>query len=180
MAKVDTSKIEGYADMSVEDKLSALEAYEFETHPDRSGEIEQLKSTISKANAENAEWKKKYNSRLSEEEAKAAQDAEERESIMKELESLRKDKAISSHKSSYLALGYDEEMAEANAKALHAGDYTTVFANQKKFIDSQRKAAAASALDSQPDLSKGEPMSGQNAADTFTATMRKFAGLPTK
>ena len=74
---------------------------------------------------------------------------------MKELETLREERAISAHKASYLALGYDEAMALENAKALHKGDYDTVFANQKKFLEAQKKAAQAGAMDNQPGLSKG-------------------------
>lgn len=182
--KVDTSKINGYAEMSSEEKLSALEAYEFDSPPPPSpvdnGELERLKAALDKATSEAAANKKALREKQSAEEAKAAQEAEERESILKELEALKKDKAISAHKAQYLELGYDAEMAETNAKALYSGDFDTVFSNQKKFIEAQRKAAAASALDSQPGLSTGSPMTKENVGDPFEASLRKFAGLPTK
>lgn len=175
--KVDTGKIEGYAEMSAEEKLSALEAYEFET-PDSgtSAEVERLKAALSKSNSENAEWKRKYNSKLSDEEQKAAKDEEERNAILKELEALKKDKAISGHKASYLSLGYDEETAEANARALYAGDFEKVFANHKKFIETQKKTAAAGALDSQPGLSVGKPVTGKEMENRATDAFRKAAG----
>ena len=40
MAKIDTSKIPGYAEMSAEDKLKALEAFEYD---DNAAEVERLK-----------------------------------------------------------------------------------------------------------------------------------------
>lgn len=175
--KVDTAKIAGYADMSAEEKLKALEEYEFEVPDTNSGEIERLKAALSKSNSENAEWKRKYNSKLTEEEAKTAKEEEERTAILKELEALKKDKAISSHKAAYLSLGYDEETAEANAKALHDGDFATVFTNHKKFIESQKKAAAAGALDRQPGLTNGEPMSGANVENGAVSAFRKAAGI---
>lgn len=58
MAKIDTSKIEGYDSMSAEDKLKALEEYEYEDNAD---ELENQKKLLSKANGEAAEWKKKFN-----------------------------------------------------------------------------------------------------------------------
>lgn len=174
--KLDTSKIEGYAEMSAEDKLKALEGYEF-PEPDNS-ELERMKAAVDKASSEAASYKKALREKQTEEEKKAAQDAEDRANMMKELESLKKDKAISTYKNSYLSLGYDEETAEANAKALHSGDFATVFANQKAFIESQKKAAATAAMDSQPELTKGEPMTGKTGGDAFTAELRKFAGLP--
>ena len=177
--KVDTGKIEGYADMSAEEKLAALEAYEFEdpAPPKNDGEIERLKAALSKSNSENAEWKKKYNSKLSDEEAKAAKEAEEREAMEKELNTLRKEKAIGTYKAAYLELGYDADMATENAAALHAGDFTKVFANQKKFIEAQKKAAVAGALDKQPTLTGGAPVSGQNVENQAVSSFRKAAGL---
>ena len=50
MAKIDTTKIEGYAGMTAERKLAALEAFEL---PDNnSAELERLKNAVSKANSE--------------------------------------------------------------------------------------------------------------------------------
>ena len=61
MAKIDTSKITGYAEMSAEDKLKALEAFEYE---DNAAELEKQKAAVSKANSEAAEWKRKHNALL--------------------------------------------------------------------------------------------------------------------
>ena len=73
MAKIDTSKIEGYANMTPEQKLAALEGFEYE---DNSAELEKQKNALSKANSEAAEWKRKHNALLSEEEKKKQQDAD--------------------------------------------------------------------------------------------------------
>ena len=179
--KVDTTKIAGFDEMSPEDKLSALLSYEFEEQSsDSSGEIERLKESLSKSNSEAAEYKRQLRAKQSEDELKAAADAEEREKVMNELESLRADKAISAHKTSYMSLGYDEATAEANAKALHKGDFGVVFENHKKFIEAQRKAAKAAEMDNHPGISAGDPMNRQNAGDQFEASLRKFAGLPAK
>ena len=67
MAKIDTSKITGYAEMSAEDKLKALEAFEYE---DNAAELEKQKAAVSKANSEAAEWKRKHNALLGEDEKK--------------------------------------------------------------------------------------------------------------
>ena len=45
MAKIDTSKITGYAEMSAEDKLKALEAFEYE---DNAAELDKQKAAVSK------------------------------------------------------------------------------------------------------------------------------------
>ena len=67
MAKIDTSKIEGYASMSVEDKIKALEALEYD---DNAAELERLRKANDKLSSESAEWKRKHNALLSEEEKK--------------------------------------------------------------------------------------------------------------
>ena len=57
---MDTTKIAGYENMTAEEKIAALEAYEFDT----SGMVS--KATLDRATADAAEWKRKYNSTLSE------------------------------------------------------------------------------------------------------------------
>ena len=57
--KIDTSTINGYAEMSAADKLKALEAYEFEAPAQKDdGEVTRLKAALSKANSEASDWKK--------------------------------------------------------------------------------------------------------------------------
>ena len=73
MAKIDVTKIKGYEQMSAEDKLKALEAFEYD---DGASEIERYKNAATKANSEAAEWKKKHNALLSTEDQKK-QESEE-------------------------------------------------------------------------------------------------------
>lgn len=181
MAKVDVSAIEGYESMSAEEKVAALEGYEFkETQPlnDNSSEITRLKEALSKSNSEAADYKRQLRAKQSDDEIKAEKEKEERDAIMKELESLRKDKAIGAHKTALLSLGYEAELAGSSAKALFSGDYETFFANEKKFIEMQKKAATAAALDKHPGLSSGNPVSQENMRDPFDAALRRGAGLP--
>ena len=147
MAKIDVSKIPGYSEMSADDKLKALEGYEYD---DGSAEIERQKNAVSKANSEAAEWRRKHNALLSDDD-KAKQEAAERlASMEKELDTLRKEKLVSEYKSKYLALGYDEALASDTSTALAENDYTKVFANQQKFLESHDKTLKA-------DLLKGTP-----------------------
>jgi hypothetical protein len=51
--RIDTAKIENYETMSAEDKLKALEEYEFETPtPKENDEVTKLKAALSKANSD--------------------------------------------------------------------------------------------------------------------------------
>jgi len=65
MAKINTSAIEGYADMSAEEKLAALEAMDL---PD----VDKIKSALDKATSEAAGYKKQLRERMTEDEARAA------------------------------------------------------------------------------------------------------------
>ena len=67
MAKIDTTMIEGYETMSAEDKLKALEEYEFETPaPKENDEVTNLKAALSRANSERAEWKRQFREKQTE------------------------------------------------------------------------------------------------------------------
>lgn len=140
MAKINTDSIVGYADMTPEEKVAVLEAY---TYEDSASELERYKNALSKANSECADWKKKHNALLSEEERKQQANAEELESLKKELAQMKLEKTITGNKAQLIALGYDEALAADTAKAMADGDAMKVFANQKKFLESHDKAYKA-------------------------------------
>lgn len=140
MAKINTDSIVGYADMTPEEKVAVLEAY---TYEDSASELERYKNALSKANSECADWKKKHNALLSEEERKQQANAEELESLKKELADMKLEKTITGNKAQLIALGYDEALAADTAKAMADGDAMKVFANQKKFLESHDKAYKA-------------------------------------
>lgn len=147
MAKIDITKIEGYEEMTPEEKLEALLAFEYE---DNLSELERYKNAASKANSEAAEWRKKHNALLSEEEQKKQANDEELTMLRAKVETMEKEKLVAGHKSQFLALGYDESLADAAANALADGDAAKVFANHKKFLESHDKSLKA-------DLLKGTP-----------------------
>ncbi len=140
MAKIDTTKIEGYADMTPEQKIAALEAIEYE---DNVSELERYKNAASKANSDAAEWKRKHNALLSEEDKKKQANEEELTTLRKKVEEMEKEKLISGHKARFLALGYEENLADETAKAMANGETDKVFANQKKFLETHDKAYKA-------------------------------------
>ena len=147
MAKIDTSKIEGYDSMTAEDKVKALEAHEYD---DNTSEVERLRGAVSKANSEAADWKKKHNALLSDEDKRKQEDADALAAVTKERDELKKEKTVSEYKAQFLAQGYSDEMATATAQALAEGDVAKVFANQKKFLESYAKTVKADALKKTP------------------------------
>ena len=157
MAKIDTSKIPGYAEMSAEDKLKALEEFEYE---DNTAEVERLRGAVSKANSEAASWKKKHNELLTEDERKKQEDADALANMKKELDELRKDKTVSEFKAKLIAQGYDEALASDTAQAMADGDTAKVFANQGKFLEDYAKKVKADAMKKTP-----KPPAGDGSSD---------------
>lgn len=147
MAKIDTSIIDGYESMTADEKIKALEEFEYN---DNSTELERYKAAASKANSEAASWKKKHNELLSEDERKKQEQADSLAQMQAELEELRTSKKISEYKAKFVAQGYDEALAEDTAKAMAAGNSEKVFANNQKFLDDYAKRVKADALKKTP------------------------------
>lgn len=157
MAKIDTSTINGYESMTTDEKIKALEEFEYN---DNSTELERYKAAASKANSEAASWKKKHNELLSEDERKKQEQADSLAQMQSELEELRTSKKISEYKAKFVAQGYDEALAEDTAKAMAAGNSEKVFANNQKFLDDYAKRVKADALKKTP-----RPTPGQGEVD---------------
>ena len=160
MARIDTTKIEGYGDMTPEQKVAALEAVEY---TDNASEVERLKNAVSKANSEAADWKKKHNALLSEEEQKKQAENEELTTLRKRVEEMERERVVSGNKAQLLALGYDEALATATATAMAEGDTAAVFANQKKFLESHDKAFKAQLMGATSTPPAGSASSGGTA-----------------
>lgn len=160
--KIDTSKIEGYENMSPEEKLAALEGFEYD---DFSAEVTKLKGNLTKANSEAAEWKKKHNALLSEEELKKQERDDELEELRNTVKQLNDEKDLANHKANFIALGYDDALAADTAKALLDGDMTKVFANQKLFQEQREKQIKADALKDTPEPPPGDPGKGVTKED---------------
>lgn len=149
--KIDTTKIEGYADMSAEDKLKALEAFEFD---DSSDENRKLRESLNKSNAEAKKYKDELRAKQSEEEKREAERKEAEAKREAQLQELLKEKAIAEHKANFLEKGYTEELAETSAKALVDGDFKTMFANLGTFLTEKEKKVKEELLKNTPKPNK--------------------------
>lgn len=164
--------IENYENMTPEEKVAALEAYE----PDMSGFVP--KSALDKATSEAASYKKQLREKQSDEEAKAAKEAEERAELLARLEQLEHEKAVNGYVNSYLSMGYDEKTAKSSAEALAKGDMATVFANQKIHVENREKALRAELLKETPPPAGGGADKGMKKEDfskLSLAEKQKFA-----
>lgn len=147
MAKVDLTKIEGYENMTPEQKIAALEGYEHED-PDYSGYVK--KDVFDKTASELAGVKKQLKDKMTDDEAAKQKEQEEREELQKNYETLLRKSTVAEHKAELLGMGYDEKLAQETAEAMADGDTAKVFANQKKHLEAVQKKVRAEALKDTP------------------------------
>lgn len=147
-------QIENYENMTVEEKLAALEAYE----PDMSGFV--AKSHFDKTASELAAAKKRERERMTEEEAKAAKAAEEHAALIERAEKAERELSVSKYFAAYAAMGYEDKLAKSTAEAMANGDMETVFKNQKLHQEAREKNLRAEILKATPAPSAGAPTAG--------------------
>ena len=143
---------------SLEAKIKALEA-----------ERDKLKNSVTNASADASEWKKKYQSTLSEQEKKEQEQAEATAAMQKRLEEVLTEKNIADFKSQFVSIGFDETLAQESAQALNSGDTVKVFDGIRKFIESHDKAMAEKAMLNNPTLPGGN--------STKTVTREEFNAM---
>ena len=114
---------------SVEEQLQALMV-----------ENAKMKRAFDKASSEAADYKKKYNATLSEQERASQEKAEEQARRDERLEELERELSVRRFTESFLDLGYDKESAIAAATAQVDNDVETLFKLQKKIIDAKVQA----------------------------------------
>ena len=172
MAKIDVGGIDGYADMTVEEKLAALESFEFDDHADAVTELEKHKEATTKANHEAAELKKQLKA-LQDQQKTGNKNADETIARLQEqVNELTRQNTISSYTAQFVALGYDTELAAATAIATADGDVATVFENQRKFLDAHDKQTKADILKQTP-----KPGQGGTGKQAPAMTLEKFRKL---
>lgn len=145
--KIDVTQIDGYAEMSAEDKLKALEKFDV-PDPDYSGFVK--KELFDKTASELATAKKQLKEKMTVDEAAKQKEQEEREELEANYNKLLRESVISKNQAKLIALGYDETLAEETATAMADGDSEKVFANQQKHLASFEKKVRAETLKNTP------------------------------
>lgn len=176
MAKIDVSSIEGFEEMSAEDKVAALMGYEFEAPKPESDE--KLKAALSKANSDAAEWKRKFRETQTEQERAAAELAEQQRALQEQLDGYKTRERISSYAKKLMEAGVDAETADLMANNLPEGVTDEYFAAYKSFIEAKTKEIESAALSKQPGLSVGAPPTSTQAESDEINKIRRYAGLP--
>lgn len=157
--KINTANIKGYNDMTLEEKLKALEDFEV-AEPDYTGYVK--KEVFDKTASELADSKKQLREKMSADEIKAKEDAEKQEKLQSDYDALLRKVALSENKTKLLGLGYDDKLAGETAEAMLDGNLDKVFANQKKHLEAVEKKIREDVLHNTP---KPE---GGNSSNTMT------------
>lgn len=125
-------------------------------NPMQTYETDKLKAAVTKANAEAARLKRELQARMSEEERREAERKAKEDEVNEKLAELQRAKIVSDTKAQYLALGYEQSLADRAAEAAADNDHGTLFLVQKQHQDALVKQIRAEALKNTPKPSGGQ------------------------
>ena len=172
MARIDVASIEGYADMTAEEKLAALEAYEYDDHSAEIADLGKYKDATDKATKEAAEYKKQLKALQDQQKTGNSKADDTIAKLQEQVAELTRQNTIASYTAQFTALGYDAELAQATAIATADGDVATVFENQRKFLEQHDKDTKANILKQTP-----KPGQGGTGKTAPAMTLEKFRKL---
>ena len=164
--KISTDSIQGFAEMSDADKVTALLGLDVPDPVDLSGYVK--KEVFDAKATEAANLSKQLKSKMTDDEAAKAQADADRKAL--------EDKyTIAEHTARYIAMpGYDEKLARETAEALFDGKMDVVFANQQKANAAYEKKLRADLVkqDPKPDGAGGGE-GGKDEAVEFAKKLGK-------
>ena len=141
-------------------------------------EVDKLKASLSKANSEAAEYKRQRNEQMDKSKLAEVERAEQEKAMRDELETLRKEKAVTDYTNKALEVGFDTETAAQAANAMADGDMNAVFDALKAFVEVTKTRLNNEALNRQPGLSTGVPPTKNTTTDSDMEQMRRWMGAP--
>jgi acyl-CoA synthetase (NDP forming) len=170
--KIDVAQITDYDSLSLEEKVAALENFEYDDHSDAVADLEKHKEATNKATHEAAELKKQLKALQDQQKTGNNKADETIARLQEQVNELTRQNTISSYTAQFVALGYDSELAAATAIATADGDVATVFENQRKFLEQHDKDTKANILKQTP-----KPGQGGTQKQAPAMTLEKFRKL---
>lgn len=137
--------------MTEEDISAALE----KANKKGTSDVDKLKASLTKANAEAAKYKQQLRERQTDEEAAKSAQEEQLKTLIEQNNELKRTLDLSEKKSKLMGAGYDEELAGVTAKAMIDGDIDTVIANQAKYLEAQKAAIKTDLMKQTPRPTEG-------------------------
>ncbi|MCD8201756.1 MAG: hypothetical protein LUD47_06815 [Clostridia bacterium] len=153
--------IEGFAEMTDAEKISALEkalSDSEKTNSNMQSEISKWKKASDKSAGEAADYKNRLREKQSEDERQKEEQAQQLEALLEENKKLKTEKQLAEFTAKYVALGYDEALAKDTAQAMVEGDADKVFANNAKHLEAVKQAVQADLTKETPRPEGGEVM----------------------
>lgn len=172
MAKIDVGTIDGYADMTAEEKIAALESFEYDDHSEELANLEKYKDATDKATREAAEYKKQLKTLQDQQKSGNSKSDDTIAKLQEQIAELTRQNTIASYTAQFTALGYDAELAQDTAIATADGDVAKVFENQKIFLEAHDKQTKAEILKQTP-----KPGQGGTGKQAPAMTLEKFKKL---
>lgn len=170
--KIDVAQITDYDSLSLEEKVAALENFEYDDHSEAVESLGKYKDATDKATKEAAEYKKQLKALQDQQKTGNTKADATIAQLQEQVAELTRQNTISSYTAQYVALGYEAELAKATAIATADGDVATVFENQQKFLEQHDKDVKALILKQTPGPAKGG--TGKQAP---AMTLEKFRKL---
>lgn len=154
MPNINTDNIQGYSEMTAEQKIAALEGYEIPEAFDPSKWVS--KEVFDRKATEAANLSKQLKNKPGDDELTNLRN--ELASTKETVSQLQREKTIADWTAKYLSLGYDAPLAKETAEAMQSGDMDKVFANGEK-----HRAALEAKI--KADLMKSDPKPGGAGGD---------------
>lgn len=170
--RIDVAQITDYDSLSLEEKVAALENFEYDDHSEAVETIGKYKDATDKATKEAAEYKKQLKALQDQQKTGNSKADDTIAQLQKQVEELTRQNTIASYTAQFTALGYDAELAADTAIATADGDVAKVFENQRKFLESHDKDIKADILKQTP-----KPGQGGTGKQAPAMTLEKFRKL---
>ena len=170
--KIDVAQITDYDSLSLEEKVAALENFEYDDHSEAVESLGKYKDATDKATKEAAEYKKQLKALQDQQKTGNTKADATIAQLQEQVAELTRQNTISSYTAQFVALGYDAELAKDTAIATADGDVAKVFENQQKFLEQHDKDVKATILKQTPGPAKGG--TGKQAP---AMTLEKFRKL---
>ena len=155
--KISTDSIQGFAEMSDADKVTALLGLDIPDPVDMSQFVD--KKVFDAKATEAANLSKKLKAKMTDDEAAKAQADADRKALEDKYTELLRKSTIAEHTARFIAMpGYDEKLARETAEALFDGNMDKVFENQQKANAAYEKKLRAEMVkqDPKPDGAGGD------------------------
>ena len=151
---------EGMTEEEISDALEKIEDSKSDQLQENESEISKLRDAVSKANSEAAKYRRQLTAKQSDAKAAEISQKEEYEKLVQENTELKKSISISERKAELIGIGYEEKLANETATAMVDGNLDVVIANQKKYLDEQKKVIKAEHMKNTPRPKEGSVQAG--------------------